>query len=54
MTRKRLHFALLAAASALSLSTAAHADPAVIYDMGGKFDKSFNQEEGSGQKLPRV
>jgi basic membrane protein A and related proteins len=48
MTRKRLHFALLAAASASSLSTAAHADPAVIYDMGGKFDKSFNQAGYNG------
>jgi basic membrane protein A and related proteins len=48
MTRKRLHFALLAAASALSLSTTAHADPAVIYDMGGKFDKSFNQAGYNG------
>ena len=28
----------------LALATGiAHADPAVIYDMGGKFDKSFNQ-----------
>jgi basic membrane protein A and related proteins len=44
MTRKRLAFALLAAA----LSTIAHADPAVIYDMGGKFDKSFNQAGYNG------
>ena len=29
---------------ALALAgTAAYAEPAVIYDMGGKFDKSFNQ-----------
>ena len=33
-------FALAALALA---SSAAFADPAVIYDMGGKFDKSFNQ-----------
>jgi basic membrane protein A len=32
--------ALLGLASA---TLAAHADPAVIYDMGGKFDKSFNE-----------
>jgi basic membrane protein A and related proteins len=29
-------------------SLAAHADPAVIYDMGGKFDKSFNQAAYDG------
>ena len=29
--------------SALFFAGAAHAEPAVIYDMGGKFDKSFNQ-----------
>jgi basic membrane protein A and related proteins len=34
----RLGFALLAAASPLAL-----ADPAIVYDMGGKFDKSFNE-----------
>jgi basic membrane protein A len=33
----------LAAAALTTLSAAALADPAVIYDMGGKFDKSFNQ-----------
>jgi basic membrane protein A len=33
----------LAAAALATLSAAALADPAVIYDMGGKFDKSFNQ-----------
>jgi len=32
-----------AAAFATLVSAAAFADPAVIYDMGGKFDKSFNQ-----------
>ena len=34
------------AATALALSTAATAadiEPAVVFDMGGKFDKSFNQ-----------
>jgi basic membrane protein A len=29
--------------SALFAAGVAHAEPAVIYDMGGKFDKSFNQ-----------
>ncbi|WP_310461766.1 BMP family ABC transporter substrate-binding protein [Sphaerotilus sp.] len=28
---------------ALSAALSAHADPAVIFDMGGKFDKSFNE-----------
>ena len=39
--------ALLATATAL-LATAAQAEPAVIYDMGGKFDKSFNQAAFDG------
>jgi len=38
MLQKTIAFAVLAAASSASF-----ADPAVIYDMGGKFDKSFNQ-----------
>jgi basic membrane protein A len=38
MLLRTLAFAALAAASA-----AVRAEPAVIYDMGGKFDKSFNQ-----------
>ncbi|GAP38634.1 BMP family ABC transporter substrate-binding protein [Piscinibacter sakaiensis] len=33
---------------ALAASSAALADPAVIYDMGGKFDKSFNQAGYAG------
>jgi basic membrane protein A and related proteins len=47
MTRQRLAFALLTAALFVA-STAAYADPAVIYDMGGKFDKSFNQAGYNG------
>ncbi len=35
-------------ATLLALSGAAWADPAVIYDMGGKFDKSFNQAAYDG------
>jgi basic membrane protein A len=31
------------AALALAVASAASADPAVIFDMGGKFDKSFNE-----------
>jgi basic membrane protein A len=34
---------LLAALAVAAAGTAALAEPAVIYDMGGKFDKSFNQ-----------
>ena len=34
---------LLAAVAVAAAGTAAFAEPAVIYDMGGKFDKSFNQ-----------
>ena len=32
----------------LFCALAAHADPAVIYDMGGKFDKSFNESAYNG------
>jgi basic membrane protein A and related proteins len=35
--------ALLAATVAMTATGVARAEPAVIYDMGGKFDKSFNQ-----------
>ena len=35
-------FGLLAIAMAVCAS-AAHAEPAVVFDMGGKFDKSFNE-----------
>lgn len=42
MLLKPTLFAVVAAASAL-VAGAALAEPAVIYDMGGKFDKSFNQ-----------
>jgi basic membrane protein A len=39
---------LLAAALIATAATAAQAQPAVIYDMGGKFDKSFNQAAFDG------
>ncbi|AMY67856.1 BMP family lipoprotein [Frigidibacter mobilis] len=43
------HF--LGAAGALALTTgAALADPAIIYDLGGKFDKSFNEAAFNGAK----
>jgi len=35
-------------AAALFAAGVAHAEPAVIYDMGGKFDKSFNQAAFDG------
>ena len=36
------------AALTLSAASAAWAEPAVIFDMGGKFDKSFNQSGFDG------
>ncbi|MBI5256230.1 MAG: BMP family ABC transporter substrate-binding protein [Burkholderiales bacterium] len=39
---------LLTLAGLLAAATAAQADPAVIYDMGGKFDKSFNEAAYNG------
>ncbi|MFD1882203.1 BMP family lipoprotein [Paracoccus pacificus] len=40
---------LLASAAALALASgAALADPALIYDLGGKFDKSFNEAAFAG------
>lgn len=39
----------LGSAAALALSAgAALADPALIYDLGGKFDKSFNEAAFNG------
>ena len=38
----------LAAAALLTASLAAHAQPAIVYDMGGKFDKSFNEAGWQG------
>ncbi len=45
-TQKTLQLAALAVA--LSAAGAARAEPAVIFDMGGKFDKSFNQSGYDG------
>jgi len=45
MTRKILSALAVLASVATHL---AHADPAVIYDMGGKFDKSFNEAAYNG------
>ena len=38
------------AASALLASTAALAQPAIVFDMGGKFDKSFNEAGFNGME----
>ena len=39
----------LGASAALALSAgAALADPAIIFDLGGKFDKSFNEAAWNG------
>ena len=43
---KSLQWGLLSAS--LAASFAAMAEPAVVYDMGGKFDKSFNQAAYNG------
>jgi basic membrane protein A len=50
MTKLTKHFGALAAGVALSavLAGAALADPALIYDGGGKFDKSFNESAYNG------
>jgi len=39
---------MLMGAVALSLSATSIADPAIIYDLGGKFDKSFNESAYNG------
>jgi basic membrane protein A len=50
MTKLTKHLGALAAGVALSavLAGAALADPALIYDGGGKFDKSFNESAYNG------
>ena len=51
MTNFRRHLGALAAgiaATALLAGAAFAADPAVIYDLGGKFDKSFNEAAYNG------
>ena len=48
MTLTRFSAAVAIAAGTLLTSTAALAQPAIIYDMGGKFDKSFNEAGYNG------
>jgi basic membrane protein A len=43
-------FRLGVMAAAVSLATSALADPAVVFDMGGKFDKSFNEAAYNGME----
>jgi len=45
LTNRLVRFGLASAASLVlaTTATAADIDPAVVFDMGGKFDKSFNQ-----------
>ena len=58
---KTARWALVASSVVASLNAAA--DPAVVFDMGGKFDKSFNEaayrgmekwKKDTGQELPVV
>mgnify|MGYP003417308328 CR=1 FL=1 len=42
------HFALAAVAATVAAGAAAQSQPAVIFDMGGKFDKSFNEAAYNG------
>lgn len=48
MTKKIASVVLCTAA--LTFSAASFADPAIIYDLGGKFDKSFNESAYNGAK----
>ena len=44
----KLMTSLMGATAFLALSSAAYADPAIIFDLGGKFDKSFNEAAFNG------
>ena len=48
MNRPRLLLSLLAAAVLAPLAPAGDFSPAIIYDFGGKFDRSFNQSASAG------
>lgn len=48
MKPARFALTLLAALSTLGAASSASAEPAVIFDMGGKYDKSFNQAAYEG------
>lgn len=53
MTSFKRHFGALAAgiATAALMAGAALADAALIYDGGGKFDKSFNEAAYNGAEV---
>ena len=44
----RLNMLLTSAFLSLGLIGSALAEPAIIYDLGGKFDKSFNESAFTG------
>jgi len=46
----KLHTQLGILAVAIAASTQAMADPAIVYDLGGKFDKSFNEAAFNGME----
>ncbi|MGY0197571.1 BMP family lipoprotein [Leptothrix sp. BB-4] len=48
LSTRRLILALSAAFAGLAAVPAAQAEPAVVYDAGGKFDKSFNEAAYNG------
>ena len=48
---KRVILGMVAAAAAAFAAQAAEMKPAVIYDMGGKFDKSFNESAYNGAEM---
>src|SRR5579871_4478686 len=48
MKPARFALTLLAVLASISAFSPARAEPAVIFDMGGKFDKSFNQAAYEG------
>jgi len=46
----KLHTQLGILAAAIATSLSAMADPAIVYDLGGKFDKSFNEAAFNGME----
>ena len=46
----KLHTQLGILAAAVATSLSAMADPAIVYDLGGKFDKSFNEAAYNGME----
>ncbi|RZS47405.1 BMP family lipoprotein [Sphaerotilus mobilis] len=48
LSSRRLILALAAAVAGVAALPAAQAEPAVVYDAGGKFDKSFNEAAYNG------